>query len=175
MTLRRQKAMLVSIPQAVWIACNSRTSCGVGNSESVSIPQAVWIACNSTVLTVFLRFSLVSIPQAVWIACNEYHHSFYLRKQVFQYRKRYGLHAILTKYAREISPFGFNTASGMDCMQCRTVCLPTLGGKFQYRKRHGLHAIVPSSEFDEEVGMFQYRKRYGLHAIFQPSTTTKAL
>ena len=152
MTLRRQKAMLVSIPQAVWIACNSRTSCGVGNSESVSIPQAVWIACNSTVLTVFLRFSLVSIPQAVWIACNEYHHSFYLRKQVFQYRKRYGLHAILTKYAREISPFGFNTASGMDCMQLKNVMIKHLG-----------------------TIRFQYRKRYGLHAIFQPSTTTKAL
>ena len=109
-------------------------------SRGGSIPQAVWIACNSTVLTVFLRFSLVSIPQAVWIACNEYHHSFYLRKQVFQYRKRYGLHAIIghapSNEHRSVSIpqavwiacnvesdvshpgwCGFNTASGMDCMQ----------------------------------------------------------
>ena len=46
--------------------------------------------------------------------------------QAFQYRKRYGLHAMKASFAREINCFvakcgSFNTASGMDCMQ---YCLP---------------------------------------------------
>ena len=37
---------------------------------------------------------------------------------VFQYRKRYGLHAINPSFDVMASiPGGFNTASGMDCMQ----------------------------------------------------------
>ena len=63
----------------------------------------------------------VSIPQAVWIACN-------LKKSwgcmdgnsfVFQYRKRYGLHAITKSAFARGRLASFNTASGMDCMQCR--------------------------------------------------------
>ena len=84
----------------------------------------------------------------------------------FQYRKRYGLHAIL--------PMTLKTTS-------RTL--------FQYRKRYGLHAIrtllcvlyggrevsIPQAVWiacNKAVGsdvtnggLFQYRKRYGLHAI----------
>ena len=37
---------------------------------SVSIPQAVWIACNKTSLTRQPSRGCVSIPQAAWIACN---------------------------------------------------------------------------------------------------------
>ena len=62
---------------------------------------------------------LVSIPQAVWIACNDHERvvpqSF---SAWFQYRKRYGLHAIIiigVVFACDLQ--GFNTASGMDCMQ----------------------------------------------------------
>ena len=36
----------------------------------------------------------------------------------FQYRKRYGLHAILIWISLGSDTTGFNTASGMDCMQC---------------------------------------------------------
>ena len=39
----------------------------------------------------------------------------------FQYRKRYGLHAITCKASSSHDVRSFNTASGMDCMQ---YCLP---------------------------------------------------
>ena len=114
------KLSIVSIPQAVWIACNE--SLEEENEElrefqyrkryglhamatifiasrlvAVSIPQAVWIACNLESAVLSFASASVSIPQAVWIACNEF---------------------------GEISDLpapGFNTASGMDCMQ---YCLP---------------------------------------------------
>ena len=35
----------------------------------------------------------------------------------FQYRKRYGLHAIPEYHMQLLSRLCFNTASGMDCMQ----------------------------------------------------------
>ena len=82
----------------------------------------------------------------------------------FQYRKRYGLHAI-PRSLRDGSQLGcFNTASGMDCMQfeesnARTSwpCFNTASGmdcmQLGTWKWRG---IAPS---------FQYRKRYGLHAI----------
>ena len=114
----------------------------------------------------------------------------------FQYRKRYGLHAILvTSTRRSTLSAGFNTASGMDCMQFR--CQDRLRlkrGGFQYRKRYGLHAMQGMTVnlrannlcfntasgmdcmqcfggglLDEWYPLFQYRKRYGLHAI--PSLT----
>ena len=42
-----------------------------GSWLAVSIPQAVWIACNITGIICSWRKQKVSIPQAVWIACNE--------------------------------------------------------------------------------------------------------
>ena len=136
------------------------TSCPLG----VSIPQAVWIACNWRRLSVRRRLIKVSIPQAVWIACNQSGGKtravlesfntasgmdcmqcsplpslrppllFQYRKRYglhairsfqnglllgdeFQYRKRYGLHAMNHVYFIWISTSRFNTASGMDCMQ----------------------------------------------------------
>ena len=107
----------------------------------VSIPQAVWIACNIYLImeaigadTCFntasgmdcMQFPSaarrdivpeVSIPQAVWIACNIVKELDKLFKSLFQYRKRYGLHAIWDDPAMVFSEQGFNTASGMDCMQ----------------------------------------------------------
>ena len=65
----------------------------------------------------------------------------------FQYRKRYGLHAM--EYVR-LTPF--------------------LNVEFQYRKRYGLHAIELAIVADDGFVMFQYRKRYGLHAILSPRT-----
>ena len=58
----------------------------------------------------------------------------------FQYRKRYGLHAINNEWG----------------------IIPSQ--KFQYRKRYGLHAIY-SLQPSTSIRAFQYRKRYGLHAI----------
>ena len=83
----------VSIPQAVWIACNVESDvshpgwCGFNTASGmdcmqfscgdaplheigVSIPQAVWIACNFLFLKGSDQMNTVSIPQAVWIACN---------------------------------------------------------------------------------------------------------
>ena len=109
----------------------------------------------------------------------------------FQYRKRYGLHAMSSKSSPRKGLICFNTASGMDCMQF--LRRPTVLEFFfvlQYRKRYGLHAIKKTnnkpynlSSFNTASGMdcmqlknvfmseeniaFQYRKRYGLHAITQ--------
>ena len=60
----------------------------------VSIPQAVWIACNFSLLLDMAGCLMVSIPQAVWIACNEKIKIENGDFAAFQYRKRYGLHAI---------------------------------------------------------------------------------
>ena len=62
----------------------------------VSIPQAVWIACNLLRVRQKIKCSRVSIPQAVWIACNLHVYDEVIAQFEFQYRKRYGLHAILS-------------------------------------------------------------------------------
>ena len=111
---------------------------------------------------------------------------------LFQYRKRYGLHAIGKDFCCYGEYWCFNTASGMDCMQSSVIgWLPTrrwvsipqavwiacnlwsmpmgvmISMRFQYRKRYGLHAIIKDVNEPEEVPSFQYRKRYGLHAIYR--------
>ena len=49
---------LVSIPQAVWIACNNIDEVAVEKVESaVSIPQAVWIACNKPIVDASNKFA----------------------------------------------------------------------------------------------------------------------
>ena len=108
---------------------------------------------------------------------------------VFQYRKRYGLHAIARKREQGHPKMRFNTASGMDCMQFRLqggsqtasqVSIPQAvwiacnwwrGARLYSRSRSfntasGMDCM--QSKFDAaEVANegFQYRKRYGLHAI----------
>ena len=82
----------VSIPQAVWIACNYLIEdrdvlCFCFNTASgMDCMQLFYIALAQAVIG-------VSIPQAVWIACN-----FVFSRKGDSY-------------------YGFNTASGMDCMQ----------------------------------------------------------
>ena len=61
---------------------------------------------------------------------------------VFQYRKRYGLHAIKKTNNKPYNLSSFNTASGMDCMQLKNVFMSEENIAFQYRKRYGLHAIT---------------------------------
>ena len=65
-----------------------------------------------------------------------------ISKLSFQYRKRYGLHAMWR------------------CGLPRGCSSP-----FQYRKRYGLHAISKGNRYIGNQWEFQYRKRYGLHAI----------
>ena len=66
-----------------------------------------------------MRSNAVSIPQAVWIACNKVFLTSTIVKEAFQYRKRYGLHAIVKTLCELCAITCFNTASGMDCMQYR--------------------------------------------------------
>ena len=88
--------------------------------RGVSIPQAVWIACNGESASHSDEVLFVSIPQAVWIACNFLFLKGSDQMNTFQYRKRYGLHAIVkTRFSDSIAEERFNTASGMDCMQYR--------------------------------------------------------
>ena len=63
------------------------------------------------------------------------------QRDVFQYRKRYGLHAMQSVYINLLIDQSFNTASGMDCMQFIVENANVVGVEFQYRKRYGLHAI----------------------------------
>ena len=109
----------VLTPQAVWIACNKNIEAIGRKSPKVSIPQAVLIACNSRKSPSRKNGRVVSIPQAVWIACNHRLHGRRACTDLFQYRKRYGLHAIVLHNLRRCDGNGFNTASGMDCMQYR--------------------------------------------------------
>ena len=134
----------VSIPQAVWIACNGGHVLKGEKGTHVSIPQAVWIACNEISERMDELFNEVSIPQAVWIACN---HPVTVSKTLFG---------------------GFNTASGMDCMQLIMKFMNAFSFQFQYRKRYGLHAIIREMSGRAYFVGFQYRKRYGLHAIRGP-------
>ena len=61
----------------------------------------------------------------------------------FQYRKRYGLHAINALLKIRLTE-----------------------SLFQYRKRYGLHAILRRLAHERRNPLwFQYRKRYGLHAM----------
>ena len=116
-------------------------------AATVSIPQAVWIACNKLVYKENPPMEVVSIPQAVWIACNDKMDNLRSIVKLFQYRKRYGLHA-------------------MEESNCRLITLLV----FQYRKRYGLHAIKKLQMQWQKLLLFQYRKRYGLHAILSPGS-----
>ena len=131
----------VSIPQAVWIACNFLFLKGSDQMNTVSIPQAVWIACNLDEWYPLLPTERVSIPQAVWIACK-------FRARLSQKQK-----------------LCFNTASGMDCMQFIFVSEGEIDHEFQYRKRYGLHAILspgslgnsePRSRFSDTDPLFAF-------------------
>ena len=122
--------------------CMQSTFFVAGSSATgVSIPQAVWIACNQgstcSFQTIGLEFQYRKRYglHAIRRVLRTRHHDF-----SFQYRKRYGLHAIRNRLssvrtlqvsipqavwiacniegaAKCLAFCGFNTASGMDCMQ----------------------------------------------------------
>ena len=135
-------------------------------NASVSIPQAVWIACNHEISPFKGGKVYVSIPQAVWIACNDALGSGRPHTAEFQYRKRYGLHAICTPLrgspARRVS---IPQAVWIACNLFAVFMRKIVTNQFQYRKRYGLHAMFAILSFISIIIGFQYRKRYGLHAI----------
>ena len=112
----------------------------------------------------------------------------------FQYRKRYGLHAMYTMTMQEWfhemvsipqavwiacnEGYGnhnflgtcFNTASGMDCMQYHGIGRRMFWAS-GFNTASGMDCMQSKRTLciRKMIAMFQYRKRYGLHAI--PSLT----
>mgnify|MGYP000895201026 CR=1 FL=1 len=111
----------------------------------------------------------VSIPQAVWIACNAMKVGENLAKIAFQYRKRYGLHAIDDYYKLKSRLGRFNTASGMDCMQYPDGSYRAQPPSwFQYRKRYGLHAM--KCIWKNPVLLFSFNTASGMDCMqYRPS------
>ena len=189
-----------------------------GARSAVSIPQAVWIACNAVKNEVDSRWDEfqyrkryglhamerclmnnsmiigVSIPQAVWIACNKWRKFVRAWLAKFQYRKRYGLHAIQTTKSCIRKWGSFNTASGMDCMQLSlqremwrvapvsipqavwiacNVTFRSCGARSRsFNTASGMDCMqLPYEQLSRAISLsFQYRKRYGLHAILSPGS-----
>ena len=90
----------------------------------------------------------VSIPQAVWIACNGVGSYRYSCKVQFQYRKRYGLHAILSPGSLGNSE-PKNRVSNDDPL---FAFFPKVSGTFLSRKvlRKGLEASHSKGTFVHE-------------------------
>ena len=115
----------VSIPQAVWIACNraqkgcsSRRVCRFNTASGMDCMQ--WKRLRSC-----SRERVVSIPQAVWIACNG------------------------TPLSSSRWTPSFNTASGMDCMQyCLPEALETVSPEV------GFLILTPFSRFPQSARNF---------------------
>ena len=83
----------------------------------------------------------------------------------FQYRKRYGLHAMSTSQSKNASVQSFNTASGMDCMQC-TISVIIHISIVRFNTASGMDCMQFFGKFLlGRLVAFQYRKRYGLHAM----------
>ena len=129
----------VLTPQAVWIACNHAVNYVLETGIKVSIPQAVLIACNFKEVTVpskplacfntasgmdcmQYRFTLnslicfLSFNTASGMDCMQFEVQFCRgRGSWFQYRKRYGLHAIpsLTALGTAEPRSGFSKRSAL--------------------------------------------------------------
>ena len=160
----------VSIPQAVWIACNGKPL--LGFPQPTSFNTASGMDCmQSLQRNINHGGELVSIPQAVWIACNLSFVSLAIGAGVagFQYRKRYGLHAIAPHAGARIETNRFNTASGMDCMQyCLPEPLKTVNPKGGFLVR------PPFSRFSPNLREFFCRKKRFKRGV-KPATSRKLL
>ena len=132
----------VSIPQAVWIACNIR-SWSV-RAIRPSFNTASGMDCMQFVRRYVLTGKLTGFNTASGMDCMQCAYDGSRSSSLwFQYRKRYGLHAIRPAKHIGVAADRFNTASGMDCMQFRQrQVLEGVSSEFQYRKRYGLHAIL---------------------------------
>ena len=85
---------LVSIPQAVWIACNPHFAEWTDHYVSFQYRKRYGLHAISGFRKRSKSNPRVSIPQAVWIACNDRYAREHRAAEPFQYRKRYGLHAM---------------------------------------------------------------------------------
>ena len=179
----------VSIPQAVWIACNASVIGGRCRSWKFQYRKRYGLHAMTKLGGMIHGIFSVSIPQAVWIACNEKLLYTVQGLVEFQYRKRYGLHAIIKFRGFEDHPVvSIPQAVWIACNDPGKLCACLLKVSipqavwiacnispgcmlspimlFQYRKRYGLHAISAwLMKLPRWLGQFQYRKRYGLHAM----------
>ena len=160
----------VSIPQAVWIACNFLFLKGSDQMNTVSIPQAVWIACNLDEWYPLLPTERVSIPQAVWIACN-----FAITippKVSFSVSIPQAVWIACNLQKDESGQDGQVSIPQAVWIACNLniIISHVHEYEFQYRKRYGLHAISSLRRSSRNQRVFQYRKRYGLHAILSPGS-----
>ena len=181
----------VSIPQAVWIACNGRTARYV--TAPTSFNTASGMDCMQWLWYSQVAWCRRSFNTASGMDCMQFIVSRLVASAApeFQYRKRYGLHAMHNVCKHFIHYIGFNTASGMDCMQ--SYCPYCKKYERGFNTASGMDCMQSWRErtsgrsegsFNTASGMdcmqsgiayllfalssFQYRKRYGLHAI--PST-----
>ena len=135
---------LVSIPQAVWIACNMFVNCCVRAQLLFQYRKryglhAMTMRTSSRILRSYSFNTASGMDCMQFVYINLTPHDLAI---VFQYRKRYGLHAISSVLEATILMQRFNTASGMDCMQFWRYGSVRSVQRFQYRKRYGLHAIL---------------------------------
>ena len=143
--------------------------CGAGTFLA-SIPQAVWIACNLVENEHMAAHAAFQYRKRYGLHAIRRRCSGHLRVFPFQYRKRYGLHAIISSRHVQWHRAGVSIpqAVWIACNMKKKFRSPSRPS-FQYRKRYGLHAIIPFQNENAGTHGFQYRKRYGLHAI--PSLT----
>ena len=82
----------------------------------VSIPQAVWIACNSAMMTAKKR--MMSFNTASGMDCMQYDDDVE-DDEVCSFNTASGMDCMQCRPPSLVSSptFSFNTASGMDCMQ----------------------------------------------------------
>ena len=163
---QRSSPVGVSIPQAVWIACNEFLEPFVRSRKGVSIPQAVWIACNFSIIINVLLPMRVSIPQAVWIACNIRSASTRMTN-ISSFNTASGMNCMQCGRSSSVVglPTSFNTASGMNCMQCFSECLFRTLREVSIPQAVWIacNSAVSTKGFSKSG--FQYRKRYELHAM----------
>ena len=115
----------------------------------VSIPQAVWIACNHLVRDYLVRNGGFQYRKRYGL-----HAIGPMGSQSVRPRGGFNtasgmdcMQYVRNDQACHSSEIGFNTASGMDCMQFDQVRLREVElGSFQYRKRYGLHAILENTK-----------------------------
>ena len=140
---RRALGAQVSIPQAVWIACNNATVVAV-EARQRRFNTASGMDCMQLMQN---RSSLSNPPcfnTASGMDCMQYFLSRWCPlTDTSSFNTASGMDCMQYENGKWIKGNDpcFNTASGMDCMQCCTGCDTPCLREFQYRKRYGLHAI----------------------------------
>ena len=106
----------VSIPQAVWIACNKPNVWHSVFAGKFQYRKRYGLHAIQNIVQI-LGYENVSIPQAVWIACNRQMEATWLALMSFNTASGMDCMQFADYSMSGTHYFRFNTASGMDCMQ----------------------------------------------------------